>query len=57
MNHFYGNINYFWLFMIIFVKFFRVGIGFQSMEARHRVSEALERNYERVRLRRLGKTV
>uniref|UniRef100_A0AC35FCP3 Tropomodulin n=1 Tax=Panagrolaimus sp. PS1159 TaxID=55785 RepID=A0AC35FCP3_9BILA len=35
----------------------RVGIGFQSMEARHRVSEALERNYERVRLRRLGKTV
>ncbi|CAB3410675.1 unnamed protein product [Caenorhabditis bovis] len=33
----------------------RVGIAFQSMEARHRVSEALERNYERVRLRRLGK--
>ncbi|PAV85293.1 hypothetical protein WR25_03589 [Diploscapter pachys] len=31
----------------------RVGIAFQSMEARHRVSEALERNYERVRLRRL----
>lgn len=25
----------------------RVGIAFQSMEARHRVSEALERNYER----------
>uniref|UniRef100_A0A914EMD2 Tropomodulin n=1 Tax=Acrobeloides nanus TaxID=290746 RepID=A0A914EMD2_9BILA len=25
----------------------RVGIGFQSMEARHRISEALERNYER----------
>ncbi len=25
----------------------RVGISFQSMEARHRVSEALERNYER----------
>ncbi|CAD6184541.1 unnamed protein product [Caenorhabditis auriculariae] len=33
----------------------RVGVAFQSMEARHRVSEALERNYERVRLRRLGK--
>ncbi|EFO90715.1 CRE-UNC-94 protein [Caenorhabditis remanei] len=33
----------------------RVGISFASMEARHRVSEALERNYERVRLRRLGK--
>ncbi|VDN04102.1 unnamed protein product [Thelazia callipaeda] len=33
----------------------RVGISFQSMEARHRVSEALERNYERLRLRRLGK--
>ncbi|KAK0424036.1 hypothetical protein QR680_008468 [Steinernema hermaphroditum] len=31
----------------------RVGIAFQSMEARHRVSEALERNLERVRLRRL----
>ncbi|VDL74804.1 unnamed protein product [Nippostrongylus brasiliensis] len=25
----------------------RVGVSFQSMEARHRVSEALERNYER----------
>ncbi|VDM41064.1 unnamed protein product [Toxocara canis] len=25
----------------------RVGVAFQSMEARHRVSEALERNYER----------
>lgn len=25
----------------------RVGISFASMEARHRVSEALERNYER----------
>ena len=25
----------------------RVGIAFQSMEARHRVAEALERNYER----------
>ncbi|KHJ92620.1 Tropomodulin [Oesophagostomum dentatum] len=35
----------------------RVGVAFQSMEARHRVSEALEKNYERVRLRRLGKTV
>ncbi|XGW19258.1 hypothetical protein V3C99_003244 [Haemonchus contortus] len=33
----------------------RVGIAFQSMEARHRVSDALEKNYERVRLRRLGK--
>ncbi|EJD76214.1 LMOD1 protein [Loa loa] len=33
----------------------RVGVSFQSMEARHRVSEALERNYERLRLRRLGK--
>ncbi|ETN85504.1 Tropomodulin [Necator americanus] len=33
----------------------RVGVAFQSMEARHRVSEALEKNYERVRLRRLGK--
>lgn len=33
----------------------RVGVAFQSMEARHRVSEALERNYERLRLRRLGK--
>lgn len=31
----------------------RVGVAFQSMEARHRVSEALERNYERLRLRRL----
>jgi hypothetical protein len=28
----------------------RVGIAFQSMEARHRVSEALERNYERCEL-------
>ncbi|EPB77493.1 Tropomodulin [Ancylostoma ceylanicum] len=35
----------------------RVGVAFQSMEARHRVSEALERNYERVRLRRLGKSM
>lgn len=35
----------------------RVGVAFQSMEARHRVSEALERNYERLRLRRLGKVV
>ncbi|KHN74350.1 Tropomodulin, partial [Toxocara canis] len=26
----------------------RVGVAFQSMEARHRVSEALERNYERL---------
>uniref|UniRef100_A0A7E4V0U7 Tropomodulin n=1 Tax=Panagrellus redivivus TaxID=6233 RepID=A0A7E4V0U7_PANRE len=34
----------------------RVGVAFQSMEARHRVSEALERNYERLRLKRLGKT-
>uniref|UniRef100_A0A1I7YYL8 Tropomodulin n=1 Tax=Steinernema glaseri TaxID=37863 RepID=A0A1I7YYL8_9BILA len=34
----------------------RVGIAFQSMEARHRVSEALERNLERVRLRRLENT-
>uniref|UniRef100_A0A915BRS0 Tropomodulin n=1 Tax=Parascaris univalens TaxID=6257 RepID=A0A915BRS0_PARUN len=34
----------------------RVGVAFQSMEARHRVSEALERNYERLRLRRLEKT-
>ncbi|MFH4976394.1 hypothetical protein AB6A40_003103 [Gnathostoma spinigerum] len=34
----------------------RVGVAFQSMEARHRVSEALERNYERVRLRRLEKS-
>lgn len=34
----------------------RVGVSFQSMEARHRVSEALERNYERLRLRRLEKT-
>ncbi|KAJ1361122.1 Tropomodulin [Parelaphostrongylus tenuis] len=34
----------------------RVGIAFQSMEARHRVSEALEKNYERLRLRRLGKS-
>lgn len=25
----------------------RVGVSLQSMEARHRVSEALERNYER----------
>ncbi|KAK5977956.1 Tropomodulin [Trichostrongylus colubriformis] len=33
----------------------RVGIAFQSMEARHRVADALEKNYERVRLRRLGK--
>ncbi|VDK17324.1 unnamed protein product [Anisakis simplex] len=33
----------------------RVGVAFQSMEARHRVSEALERNYERLRLRRLEK--
>ncbi|KAI6242418.1 Tropomodulin [Aphelenchoides fujianensis] len=33
----------------------RVGVSLQSMEARHRVSEALERNYERVRLRRLNK--
>uniref|UniRef100_A0A0K0DS93 Tropomodulin n=2 Tax=Strongyloides stercoralis TaxID=6248 RepID=A0A0K0DS93_STRER len=33
----------------------RVGLGFQSMEARHRVSEALERNYERLRLMRLEK--
>jgi hypothetical protein len=33
----------------------RVGVAFQSMEARHRVSEALERNYERLRLKRLGK--
>uniref|UniRef100_A0A1I7S893 Tropomodulin n=1 Tax=Bursaphelenchus xylophilus TaxID=6326 RepID=A0A1I7S893_BURXY len=32
----------------------RVGVSLQSMEARHRVSEALERNYERVRLRRLA---
>lgn len=31
----------------------RVGVAFQSMEARHRVSEALERNYERLRLKRL----
>ncbi|CAJ0946693.1 unnamed protein product, partial [Mesorhabditis belari] len=31
----------------------RVGIAFQSMEARHRVAEALERNYERIRVRRL----
>ncbi|CAJ0571325.1 unnamed protein product, partial [Mesorhabditis spiculigera] len=30
----------------------RVGVAFQSMEARHRVSEALERNYERLRVRR-----
>jgi tropomodulin len=35
----------------------RVGVAFQSMEARHRVSEALERNYERLRLKRLGKLV
>lgn len=34
----------------------RVGVAFQSMEARHRVSKALEKNYERVRLRRLGKS-
>ncbi|KAI6210395.1 Tropomodulin [Aphelenchoides besseyi] len=33
----------------------RVGVSLQSMEARHRVSEALERNYERVRLRRLNR--
>ncbi|CAI4227290.1 unnamed protein product [Auanema sp. JU1783] len=33
----------------------RVGVAFQSMEARHRVSEALERNYERLRLKRLGR--
>uniref|UniRef100_A0AC35TGT6 Tropomodulin n=1 Tax=Rhabditophanes sp. KR3021 TaxID=114890 RepID=A0AC35TGT6_9BILA len=33
----------------------RVGLGFSSMEARHRVSEALERNYERLRLQRLEK--
>lgn len=25
----------------------RVGVSFQSMEARNRVAEALERNYER----------
>ncbi|KAI1713532.1 tropomodulin domain-containing protein [Ditylenchus destructor] len=31
----------------------RVGVSLQSMEARHRVSEALERNYERLRLKRL----
>ncbi|KJH53267.1 Tropomodulin [Dictyocaulus viviparus] len=35
----------------------RVGVAFQSMEARHRVSEALEKNYERLRLRRLGKSM
>lgn len=35
----------------------RVGIAFQSMEARHRVSEALEKNYERLRLQRLGKSM
>lgn len=34
----------------------RVGVAFASMEARHRVSEALERNYERVRLRRLERS-
>uniref|UniRef100_A0AC34QUG7 Tropomodulin n=1 Tax=Panagrolaimus sp. JU765 TaxID=591449 RepID=A0AC34QUG7_9BILA len=33
----------------------RVGVSFQSMEARNRVAEALERNYERLRLKRLGK--
>lgn len=31
----------------------RVGVSLQSMEARHRVAEALERNYERLRLKRL----
>lgn len=28
----------------------RVGLTFQTMEARHRVSEALERNYEKRKL-------
>ncbi|CAK5062352.1 unnamed protein product [Meloidogyne enterolobii] len=32
----------------------RVGVSLQSMEARNRVGEALERNYERLRLQRLG---
>lgn len=31
----------------------RVGVSLQSMEARNRVGEALERNYERLRLKRL----
>ncbi|MCP9260352.1 Tropomodulin [Dirofilaria immitis] len=32
----------------------RVGVSFQSMEARHRVSEALERNYERRMMNGIG---
>lgn len=35
----------------------RVGISFQGMEARYRVADALEHNYERIRLKRLGMDV
>jgi len=35
----------------------RVGISFNSMIARHRVSDALEKNYEKIRLRRIGADV